>query len=313
MANTSALAVETADTKLIAGISTAQLLTDYEQCPRRGYLALSWEQNKLNSTRMVTEALRQALTATEGQQWGELAGSAMLQLAQDRGLETTTHKIYDSVAHHACLADLLATVLRKPNDQPWISPEPVQSWTGGCYLSPDGSTLRRLVIVSNWTEERHYSECRSWFTLGEQAAYNLPMQLIWLVIGQQRDGLRSSPWTTGYLHPLNRELRFRKRSKGSRAHAEISRETWLEAMLRDDVLNEVCFREDVPLPLDVHLQRVRDMAKRKLERLHALTEKPEANLSGCEWPVPCSFRKCCHVLPEVDPAEKYGFIPISSH
>ncbi len=156
--------------------------------------------------------------------------------------------------------------------------------------------------------------------------YNLPMQLIWLVIGQQRDGLRNSPWTSGFLHPMNRELRFRKRSKGTRLegnvfndrwekvrredHAEISRETWLESMLRDDVLNEVCFREDVPIPPEIHLTRVRDMAKRKLDRLHALKEKPEANLSGCEWPVPCPFRKLCWVYPEKDPSPYYGFIPV---
>jgi hypothetical protein len=275
---------------------------------------------------MMQEAIREALLAPEGDP-GEIAGSAMLQLAQDRGLETETHKVYDSVIHHANIADLVATLLRKPGEPPWRIPESMDNWIPGCYLSAGGDFLRRVVLVTHWNDERHISECRSWFTLGEQAHYELPMQLAVIILGQQRDGQRiASPWATGFLHPLNHELRFRKRDKGVRQpgnifgetwqrihredHDEISRETWLESMLKDDVLYEVCFREDIPLPNPAHLVRVRDMASTKLERLYGQRGVPEANLSSCDWPIPCPFRKCCHTLPEAQPEEKYGFIQI---
>jgi hypothetical protein len=81
-------------------------------------------------------------------------------------------------------------------------------------------------------------------------------------------------------------------------------------MLRDDVLYEVCFREDIPVPPLAHLQRARQMAAVKLDRLYGLKDVPEANFSSCDFPIPCPFRKVCHVLPEQRPAEKYGFIRI---
>ena len=309
-------------------MTTPELLSNYETCDRKGYWSRSYAPRKLSITRMMQEAIREALMAPEGD-WGEIAGSAMLQLAQDRGLETETHKVYDSVIHHACIADLIATLLRKPGEPPWLIPEPMENWMPDCYLSANGDFLRRVVLVSHWNDERHDAECRSWFTLGEQAHYGLPMQLAVFVIGQQRDGRRtSSPWASGFLHPQNHELRFRKRNKGQRQdgnvfgdgwvkvfredHDEIRREKWLESMLRDDVLYEVCFREDIPvLPL-LHLQRARQMAAVKLDRLYGLKDVPEANLSVCDWPVPCPFRKLCHTLPEKGPEEKYGFVRVSA-
>jgi hypothetical protein len=272
---------------------------------------------------MVSEALRTALTAPSGD-YGEIAGSAVMQLAEDRGLDTESHKLYPSVIHHACMADLIATVVRKPSDPAWLIPDPVQNWTSECFLSPDGQTLRRIMLASSWSDSRHYAECRSWRTLGEVAHYELPMSMIVAVIGPERDGLRRGAWTQGFLHPQNHTLRFRKKSRSvsevfndkwehvyREDHAEISRETWLNAMLKDDVLGEVLFRVDIPIPPSPHLLRIRQMASRKLERLYALKEKPEANLSSCEWPVKCPFLRMCHTLPEVDPAEKYGFIRVA--
>lgn len=305
-------------------MSTAALLHHYETCDRKGHWSRFWTQTKLRPTDMVTECLRQSLTATEGA-WGDLAGSAMLQLAQDRGMDTDTPRLYPSVMHHAAISDLMVTAIRKPDEIPWAIPSALPNWTSGCFISPDGNYLRRIVVASNWSDERHSSECRSWETLGEIAHYELPMQMIVLVIGQMRDGLRpSSPWASGFQHPTNHQLRFRKKSRSQSEvfsekwekiyredHDEITREDWLEAMLKDDVLREVCFREDIPIPPTPHLQRVRDMASKKLERLYALKETPEANLSGCDFPIPCCFRRICHTLPEREPDERYGFIQIT--
>ncbi len=273
---------------------------------------------------MVNLALRAALTATGQREWGELAGSEMLQLAEDRGLETKETRIYDEVMHHAALADILISSIRKPTDEPWLIPAPVQNWTSDCFLSPDGKNLRRIVLVSHWNDERHYSECRSWYSAGEIAHYKLPMQLVVLVIGQSKAGKRSSAWTSGFLHPMNHELRFRKKSRSTSEvfnskwekiwredHGEITRETWLNSMLKDDVLPEVCFKLDIPVPEEKHCQRIRDIAARKLDTLYAMKERPEANLSSCDWPVPCQFRKLCHTLPEREPSTKNGYVELS--
>jgi len=272
---------------------------------------------------MVSEALRVALQAPNEQEtaFGEAAGSAMLQLAEDRGLDTDNYDVYGSVIHHAALADLIVSAVRKPDDKPWLIPEPVKNWNSSCFLSPDGNTLRRIVLVSHWSDSRHYSECRSWLSLGEVCHYNLPLQMIVAIIGQERNGKRSSAWTKGFLHPRNHQLRFRKKSRATSEvfndkweqiwredHAEITRETWLQAMLTDDILPEVLFRVDIPVPETVHRQRILDLAQSKLDRLERIQETPEPQLSTCDFPTPCQFRRCCHCIPEREPSEKNGFI-----
>lgn len=309
-------------------MSSPQLLSDLETCHRKGFWSAKWRPHKLSSKEMVTLSLRRALTATGApeQAFGELAGAEMLQLATDRGLITDQQDIYGQVIHNAALADILVSVVRKPSDLPWIECPNVQGWTSDCLMSPDGDLLRRIALVSYWNDERHYSECRSWYCLGEICHYELPMQLIVLVIGQERNGRRSTPWCQGFLHPQNKVLRFRKKSRSTTEifndkwekvwredHAEIKRETWLNAMLKDDVLPEVCFRIDIPVPPALLVERIRDMAARKLERLAKMTEVPEANLSSCDWPTPCMFRKLCHRIPEGKPSRDNGFESLRSY
>jgi len=253
--------------------------------------------------------------------WGDLAGSAVMQIAADRGLDTNLHEIYPSVCHHAALADILTATLRKPDDLAWQIPEPIQKWTSSVFISPDGSHLRRVILVSHWTDEREQSEKRSWGTMGEICQYKLPMKLAVMVIGHQRNGKRSSPWVRGFAHPANRGLRFRKKERTRSEvfsdrweqilredHTEITRETWLNAMLKDDVLREAAFHIDIPVPPEATVERIRSMAERKLEKLYALKDIPEANLSTCEWPVPCIFKRCCWGKEQRAPSSGNGFL-----
>ena len=307
--------------------SSPQVLTDLETCQRKGLWASSWASNRLPAKEMVNLALRQALTATElnGDALGEVAGAAVMQFAEDRGIQSDQDEVYSEVIHHAALSDVLVTAIRKPKDEPWITPTPVQCWTPDCLMSPDGKYLRRIAIVSHWNDQRHYSECRSWYAAGEIAHYELPMQLVVLVIGQERLGKRQSPWVSGFLHPMNHTLRFRKKQRGTSEvfndkwekiwredHAEITRETWLNSMLKDDVLPQVCFRVTIPVPEKIHCQRIRDIAARKMENLGKVKETPEPNLSSCDWPVPCLFRRLCHTIPERGPSRNNGFIRIGN-
>jgi hypothetical protein len=304
-------------------IPTARLLTNIETCPRKGFWSKRWAKNAVTPTQMVKEAMTIALTATEAQgvAFGEIAGSHVMQLAQDNSVDTdTTHGMYPMIVHHACLADILVSAARKPEDPAWNIPESTEFWIPDCMMSADGRYLRRIVLASNWSQSRHYGECRSWYTLGEIATYELPMQIAVFIIGQEIDGFRRSPWVSGFLHPSgNKVLRFRKKGRsGSEVfsekwekirredHAEITREKWLDAMLENDILREICFSVEVPVPPRLHLARIREMAEAKIGRMRSL-RTPEKNLSTCEWPVRCEFLKCCHGTEEHEPHEKYGF------
>lgn len=312
--------------------ASASLLTSFEVCPRKAYWN-DWSLPKLSSKTMLSKGLSAGLIAPvssgeQGTSFGEVSGSEILQLAADCGLDTPQSDVYSAVIHLATLSDVLVSAVRKPDDEAWLVPDPVQNWTSECFLSPDGLNLRRIVLVSHWSDQRHYAECKSWYTLGEMVHYKLPMQMVVLVIGQERNGKRHTPWTQGFLHPQNHQLRFRKRSKGYREagnvfndkwekiwredHDEISGEKWLQAMLTDDILRDVCFKVDVPLPEELMCQKIRDMAARKLERLQNMKELPESQLTGCDWPIPCLFRRCCGSVPERKPSEKLGFVRLST-
>lgn len=273
---------------------------------------------------MLYAAIRVGLT-TDREDFGEAAGEEVMALAEDRGLESDTHRIYDAVVSLAAVADLVTSAVRKQGDAPWGVPKPKQlgefTWEPSCFQV--GGLLRRVLLVSSWSDSRHYGEIRSWHSIGQVAMYELPMQQVVIVLGQTRDGLKRGPWTKCFQHPSNKQIRFRKKSRSTSEvfkstwqeiyrvdHAEISNHDWLQAMYADDVLQEVCFNVDIPVPPEDHLHRIRDMAERKLERLYSLTETPEANLSSCHFPTPCGFLDCCWNLPGKPPSAKTGFVPV---
>lgn len=309
-------------------LDSPTLLTNLETCPRKAYWA-NWTRNKLRPVEILRQSLNHAVSVKESQDgasWGDTAGSKVLELASCPGMEADSETLYASVMNYACLSDILVSTIRKATDAAWLVPDHVQNWTSGALLSPEGTYLRRLVIVSHWTKERHYSECRNWFTLGEMATYDLPMQMVVLVIGHERNGRRHSHWTKALLHPANmKQLRFRRVGRNVSGgfkeswvqifredREDISRETWLNSMLKDDVLSEICFKVDMP-KLEPHNRKmVLELAERKLEAIDKMRSKPDKQYTGCDWPIKCEFLNCCHSLPEKSPSEKLGFVQIST-
>ncbi len=291
--------------------TTAEMLSAYETCPRAAYWHRHWEREKLDGNQMLQTAIRAGVTSARID-YGEVAGEACYALGVEPGLDTEHYAVYDEVIHLSCIADIVTTAIRKPEEVPWMVPAdrkigndgPV--WRSGAYLAPSGTHLRRVVLVSNWNNDRHYSQCRSWESLGEVCVYGVPMKMAVVVLGQNRGGKRHSPWAKGLRHPGNRKLRFRKKNSKSEPfksswtevwredYDDISTHDWLQAMLEDGVLQDVCFNVDLAVPEKNARQRIMDLAARKLERLEGMKELPEMQLTGCDWPRPCIFRGPCH-------------------
>lgn len=302
--------------------SSAHLLSNYEGCPRSGYYSRQWESHKLLSTAMLYASVRAGLLS-EREDFGVCAGEETMLLAADRGLLSDSHDIYDVVVSLAAVADLVTCAIRKPGEAPWSIPEKTKlgpfPWEPSCFQVDDH--LRRIALVSHWSDDRHDAELRSWYSVGETAVYGLPMQMVVIIVGQNRNGRRQGPWTKAMRHPNHqKEIRFRKRSGHQMRtatfkdtwkeimrvdHAEISTHDWLEAMYRDDVLQEVCFNVDIPVPEDA--ERIKGMALAKLERLYALKTVPEGNLSSCDFPTQCVFKRCCWGREERQPSERLGY------
>jgi len=291
-------------------MDTAELLTAFEECPRKAFWMQSWQRSRMDASQMLQAAIRAGVT-TERKDFGEAAGEECYGLGSDPGLQSEHYDVHGEVIHLACIADLLVTAIRKPTDRPWGIPEPIRMgegslWASSAYLDHSGSHLRRVVLVSNWSDDRHYSECRSWFSLGNVCVYHLPMQLVVIVLGQSREGKRHSAWAKGLLHPVNKKLRFRKKNavgepfKSSweqiwrEDHDEITTHDWLQTMLDDGVLTDLCFNVNISVPEKSACQSILDMAARKLEKLEKMKSLPDPQLTGCDWPKPCVFRVPCH-------------------
>jgi hypothetical protein len=189
-------------------------------------------------------------------------------------------------------------------------------------MSPDGRFLRRIVLASAWNDDRHYSEARSWYTLGEVCAYDLPMQQAVIILGQHREGKRHGYWSKGLRHPVNKKLRFRKRNDVSTGfksswnsvwredYDEITTKEWLDAMYEDGVLQDVAFNVDIPVPVKEVRKKIVDLAARKLEEIEEMKEIPDMQLSTCSWPVKCQFIRPCHNFET--PNGRYGFVNINT-
>lgn len=308
-------------------INTAQLLTSFETCSRKGYWQQEWRWHRLEPNEALRQALAAGLTETVRPDYGEVAGETIMGLAADPGLNLNTPRLYDAVVHHACLADVLTSAIRRPGAPAWGFP-PIMPWRGlqwasSAFLDPSGARLRSLVLATSWNEERRIAEERSWYSLGERAIYNLPMTLVVLILGRLHDGMRQSAWTQGFLHPINSQLRFRKRTNvrfstfsdkwdpvRRQDHKKITTEEWLRAMLEDDILRDLCFTVELPKPEPELRQRVLDMAVRKVERLAKWNRPPEPSLSVCDRPR-CPFKSCCWSETPFEPSASRGFVPVT--
>ena len=285
--------------------STSHILKEFEICPRKSFWMKTWERDQIDAKELLYEGIKSGLT-TSRKDFGDAAGEEIISVARDQELiQDDKADQYSSIIHLASLSDIIVSAIRKPTDDPWTLPEPVDlgdgvTWHSSCFLAPSGQTLRRVSLVSSWSKDRHFGDQRGWNCLGESCVYGLPMQTVVIVLGQHREGKYNGYWSKGFRHPINRGLRIKRKnfiSKGfsdswtqcwREDYDQISTQEWLDQMIKDEVLQDVCFRVDLPLPDEENRQRIVDLAKSKLKRIYSTDELPEQNLSVCDFPIPCA-------------------------
>ena len=303
-------------------VNSAESLSGFERCGRISYWGKDWKPRKLKPVEMLEIGVRAGLMELTRTDFGELAGEEVYGLGSEPGIDSKQYDQHSEVVHLACIADIVTCALRKSGGDPWKLAPPLPGWESGCYLSPNGGYLRRIVFTTSWSDDKHYAFCRSWESLAEACFHNLPMQMAVVHLGAHRDGKYHSYWTHGLRHPANKVLRFRKRNRVDEPFKEswvevwrenyddISTHDWLQGMLEDGVLQGCLQKFDIHVPQPEARERILDLARRKLEIIHSTTELPMQNYSTCDWPVPCAFRTPCHAQEEPSPA--YGFIKIAS-
>jgi hypothetical protein len=303
-------------------MTSGEALVGLERCPRIPFWAAQWKPRKMQPFEMIEAGVRAGLMELTRSDYGDLAGEEVYGFGSDPGIDSKQYDQHSEVVHLACLADIITSAIRRPGGQPWVPAPDLANWTSGCYVSPDRSRLRRIVYVTSWNDDRHYAVCREWQTLGEVCHHKLPMQLLVVILGQHRDGKYHSFWSHALLHPANKKLRFRKRNKVSEPFKEtwteiwredydnITTRDWLEGMLEDRVLEDLLLKIDIEVPPQEQRHRLIDLAQKKLAIIRDIRELPMQNLSTCDWPKVCTFRRPCHLLQEPGPV--FGFVPVQT-
>jgi len=301
-------------------LGTAELLTADENCHRAGFWTQRWERPKGTPVDFLQYGIRQGLTEAGTGDHGETSGEYLYELGASRQLDSKQMDIHAEIVHLSAISDIVTTALRKAGDAPWRVPETLPEWTPSCYLSPSGDYLRRVIFTTSWSDEKHYSFCRAWHTLGPVCHYSLPMQLAIIILGQHKNGKYHSFWTHGLRHPANKKLRFRKKNAIATPFKESWNEVWredfddiptaewLSSMHSDDVLRDLCFSLTVPVPEELARKRIVDLAARKMEAIRTTKSLPDENLSSCDWPQVCVFRNPCHKGDA--PNGRFGFVPV---
>jgi len=298
-------------------MNTADLLAMHDRCPRAAFYGKNWEAHRIHPNEVLRQAVEAGLLTDESDP-GQLAGDTVMTLATERELAVEGSQ-YSCAMHHAALSDLIVTVLRarmpklgRPEDRGIQSPP----WDSGAFLEHSGLRLRRVLMVDRWSREREAAESHSWRSLGEMSIYGMPMTLTVVVIGQRRDGKHHSAWSKGFLHPVNRILRIKKRDNETfgknwtpcwrEEQAWISRDKWIDTMREDRALHESVFDVELEIPTPDMMAKVKRLAESKLRDIRLAKELPDPNISVCDWPTPCEFRDCCWNFRE--PSERTGFL-----
>ncbi len=282
-------------------LSSAVLLSTDDRCQRAAVLSQQWELHVANPQRALYQAIEAGLQS-DSDDPGQVAGDELMDIAVRRGFDTDQTDLLGHATHLAAIADMVTWLLRPA--AVWQRPADVQVgksvWTSSAFLHGNNG-LRRVILVDHWSAERALAESLDWRTAGESAIYGLPMTQYVIVLGPQRDGRRHGPFSKGYVHPVNGDLRLRKRDGESfgptwgrvfRENAGFSREEWLEVLVQDGVLTDTILTIDVPVP--DHAAAIRELAEKKLRRIQCCTELPEPQLSQCFNVLsPCQFKTCC--------------------
>jgi len=300
-------------------MDSPSLLDEDDRCGRAGFYSLTWEPPSIRPTEALRSAILHGLQDTSGADPGEVAEEKLMEIATERGLDSNQTDLLGEANHLSAIASMVTWILRP--GKAWKRPELIilpngTPWTPGAFLSADDGHLRRIVLCSRWDAYRQVQEEHDWRSL-ESAIYGVPMDLVVVVLGQERNGRRHGPLTKGWTHPVSKTLRFRKRdgtefdgswNKIFRENAEFSREQWLDALVEDGLLPEVVLIHQMEVP-----QRFLDLkaiADSKLSHLVEEKKEPEPQLSRCfDRMHPCQYRSCCPVglQPNID----LGFVRIN--
>lgn len=309
-------------------ILSSVALDTYDRCERRYAQECRWEPLTLSPLALCYRCMESALVSDDPDP-EEIAKSLAIRLVGKYEIPVTALDSYTVALHHGWLAGIIAVALRSRLGK-LTRPDPQETddyeWRPQTFADIDGNR-HRIVLCSTWDEDRLASEAHSWNTIGELAATGLPLTIHAIIIGAHRHGRRHSAWTKGFLHPVNKSLRFGRR-KGLANYGwnggkhsgftegwtevwrenkpELSTAAWLNTMIQDGMMKELIISREVRLDEgDARLQAARREMVELMGRMQDATPEEPMRRSSCDevGRGPCPFQIVCYAKTPVTPAD----------
>lgn len=228
-------------------ILDAQKFDTMDRCPRRYAFEREYETRSISPLGLLYAAIEGSLTAPDAVQG---AIDAIMERTQRLDVNAGDLSPLSAVKHIESMAEVIAMALRS-NLGRATRPKPVKlgehEWHSNLFECK--GELHRIILASHMDDDSLRSYAHSWQTVGELAALERPITLTVVLIGSQRGGRRHSAWSKGFLHPIQRNLRFAPRKKDSgftenwkqvwREQSNVNATVWLDQMRNDGVLDEL--------------------------------------------------------------------------
>jgi hypothetical protein len=296
-------------------ILTSQLFDTYDRCPRRYAFERTHEPRTISPLGLLYAAVEAALS-------GGSYSDAILDITSRMDVITGELSPISVVRHVECLSEIIALALKaKLGHMRRLEPIPFgeHQWQSNLFEGRSGD-LHRLILASHMDDDTLRSYAHSWGTIGELAALERPLALTIVLIGPQRGGRRHSAWSKGFLHPIQKVLRFapRKRDTGFtenwkqvwREQTDIKADTWLERMRMDNVLTDLMVSRQIAFNAgdERMIQARRDMLA-LIPRMEAATVDEPMRRSSCDelGKGACVWQSCCYSPTPATP-EDFGHL-----
>lgn len=291
----------------------AESLENFDRCKRLSAWSRAYLPGRMSPLRALYVCIEHGLTAADAPE--KAAEERMLEIAASPGLDIEAVDLYSIAIHYSKLAGILVAYLRG-NEGAWKREEAVGEWEPNCYEV--GETLRRVVLIDHWSDQRKMAEIRSWRTVAETSMLNKPMLLNFISIGSTAEGRRVSPWSRTLKHPRNGGMRFAKRGAKAdgfteswipmwREHHEGTTLEWLGGMQADSVFETLVHSIRVPVS-----PRREEFAADVLRigcEIDLLAVNPPMTRSACYGISPCKFKDVCHAQKAGTPAD-FGWVAV---
>jgi hypothetical protein len=305
-------------------ILTAQLLDTFDRGgPRRFAFEREYEPLSISPLGLLYAAVEGSLVAGDPVQG---AKDAILERTQRLEVSAGDLSSLSAVRHVESMAEVIALALRAKlgrASMPARGTLGEHEWKSNLFECR--GEHHRIILVSHLDDDSLRSFAHSWGTIGELAALEKPITLTVVLIGSQRGGRRHSPWAKGFLHPVQKALRFAPRKKDDgftqnwktcwREQTEIKAETWLDRMRTDEMLEELIVSRKIQYRGDDERMRQAksDILSLAEEMKHASGDAPMRR-SACDeiGRGPCPFQAVCYSPTPATPEDFPGlYRPIS--